>query len=77
MKIRNLAMATAAVSLAASPAIAEAAFERSVAPVQGESELEGENGILIAILAAAAVIAGIIINRYFSINESCRASSPK
>ncbi|WP_379546196.1 hypothetical protein ACFCW2_10355 [Qipengyuania sp. DSG2-2] len=31
------------------------------APVAGESELEGENGILIALLAAAAVIAGIII----------------
>lgn len=61
MKIRNLVMATAAVSLAASPAIAEAAFERANAPVEGESELEGENGILIALLAAAAVIAGIII----------------
>ncbi len=61
MKIRNLVMATAAVSLAASPAIAEAAFERTFAPVSDESELEGENGILIAIGAAAAVIAGIII----------------
>lgn len=61
MKFRNLALATAAVSLAASPAIAEAAFDRSTAPVEGESELEGEGGILIAILAAAAVIGGIII----------------
>ena len=61
MKIRNLALAAAAVSLAASPAIAEAAFERSIAPVEGEGELEGENGILIAILAAAAIIAGIIV----------------
>lgn len=61
MKFRNLALATAAVSLAASPAIAEAAFERTGAPVEGESELEGEGGIIIALLAAAAVIAGIII----------------
>nr|WP_298926002.1 hypothetical protein [uncultured Erythrobacter sp.] len=61
MKFRNLALATAAVSLAASPAIAEAAFERTSAPVEGESELEGEGGILIALLAAAAVIAGIIV----------------
>lgn len=61
MKIRTLALATAAVSLAASPAIAEAAFERSVAPVSGESELEGGSGILIAVLAAAAVIGGIIV----------------
>ena len=61
MKFRTLALATAAVSLAASPAIAEAAYDRANAPVEGESELEGESGILIAILAAAAIIAGIII----------------
>lgn len=61
MKFRNLALATAAVSLAASPAIAEAAFDRSAAPVEGESKLEGEGSIFLAILAAAAVIAGIIV----------------
>jgi len=60
MKFRNIALATAAVSLAASPAIAEAAFERSVAPIEGESELGGA-GIILAVLAAAAVIGGIII----------------
>ena len=60
MKFRNVALATAAVTLAASPAIAEAAFERSVAPVEGEN-IEGTSGIVIAILAAAAIIAGIII----------------
>ncbi|MEL6878206.1 MAG: hypothetical protein AAGL68_08935 [Pseudomonadota bacterium] len=61
MKIRTLAVATAAVSLAATPAIAEAAFDRTIAPVEGESELEGGSGIIIALLAAAAVIAGIVI----------------
>jgi putative AlgH/UPF0301 family transcriptional regulator len=60
MKFRNIALATAAVSLAASPAIAEAAFERSVAPIEGESEVGG-SGIILAVLAAAAVIGGIII----------------
>ncbi|QIQ86848.1 hypothetical protein [Erythrobacter sp.] len=60
MKFRNIALATAAVSLAASPAIAEAAFERSVAPVEGESEVGG-SGILLAVLAGAAIIGGIII----------------
>jgi len=60
MKLRNVALATAALSLAASPAIAEAAFERSNAPVEGESELAG-SGILIAVLGAAAVIGGIIL----------------
>lgn len=61
MKFRNIALATAAVSLAASPAIAEAAFQRSAAPVEGESQLDGDGGVLIGILAAAAIIAGIII----------------
>ena len=61
MKFRMLAAATAVVSLAASPAIAEAAFSRTAAPVEGESELEGGSGIIIAVLAAAAVIAGIVI----------------
>lgn len=60
MKFRTLAAATAAVSLAATPAIAEANFDRALAPVEGESELGGSS-ILIAVLAAAAVIAGIII----------------
>ncbi len=61
MKFRNLALATAALSLAASPAIAEAAFERSVAPVESESELQGGSTLLIALLAAAAVVAGVVV----------------
>ena len=61
MKFRNLVAATAALSLAATPAIAEAAFDRAAAPVKGENDLEGGSGIIIAVLAAAAVIAGIII----------------
>ncbi|GMN03239.1 hypothetical protein [Erythrobacter sp. MTPC3] len=61
MKIRTLALATAAVSLAASPAIAEAAFDRTSAPVEGESEVAGGSGIIIALLAAAAIIGGIVI----------------
>lgn len=60
MKFRNIALATAAVSLAASPAIAEAAFERSVAQIEGESEVGGSS-ILLAILAASAVVGGIIV----------------
>lgn len=60
MKIRTIALATAALSLAASPAIAQAAFDRSIAPIEGESELEG-SGLLLAILGAAAVVGGIIV----------------
>lgn len=64
MKFRNVLAATAALSLIASPALAQtsATADRVSAPVaQGESELEGGSGIIIAILAAAAVIAGIVI----------------
>lgn len=63
MKFRNLLAATAAISLAASPALAQSSanVDRTSAPVaQDESELQG-SGIILAILAAAAVIAGIII----------------
>ena len=60
MKIRNVALAAAALSMAAAPALAQATFDRASAPVEGESELEG-NGIIIGVLAAAAVIGGIII----------------
>ncbi|MHA7819208.1 MAG: hypothetical protein ACX930_06145 [Erythrobacter sp.] len=61
MIIRNIALAAAALSLAASPAIAEAAFDRSSAPLEGESEAAGGAGVLLGILAAAAVVGGIIV----------------
>ncbi|RXZ64069.1 hypothetical protein [Pelagerythrobacter rhizovicinus] len=64
MKFRNLVAATAALSLATSPAIAQSAAsaERVSAPVEGESKLAGGgSGVILAILAAAAVIAGIVI----------------
>ena len=59
MKIRTIALATAALSLAASPAIAQAVFERATAPIEGES-VDGNNTILFALLGGAAVIGGII-----------------
>ncbi|MGB3738125.1 MAG: hypothetical protein WA948_02105 [Pontixanthobacter sp.] len=65
MKIRTLLAATAAVSMAASPAIAQA--DRSIAPVTGQNALGGDDGdgsgvgIILALLAAAAIIAGIVI----------------
>ena len=37
MKIRNVTMAAAALSLAAAPALGQATFERASAPVDGES----------------------------------------
>ena len=61
MKIRTLPAAAAVLSLATAPAIAEVSLDRAPAPVEGESQLQGGSGLLIAVLAAAAVIAGIVI----------------
>ncbi|MEO0871702.1 MAG: hypothetical protein AAFY19_07035 [Pseudomonadota bacterium] len=61
MKIRNVAMAAAALSMAAAPALAQATFDRASAPVEGESKAGGNSGIIIGVLAAAAVVGGIII----------------
>ncbi len=60
MKLRNALAATAAITLAAAPAVAEANLKRASAPVEGESELTGSS-VIIGLLAAAAVIGGIII----------------
>ena len=61
MKIRNIALAGAALALVAAPAVAQANFGRALAPVEGESEAAGSSGLLIGVLAAAAVIGGIIV----------------
>lgn len=65
MKFRNLVAATAALTMAATPAIAQSApAERAAAPVAGENDFGGEAGggaIILAILAVAAIIAGIAI----------------
>lgn len=58
MKFRNIAAAAAALTLVASPAVAQA--ERTSAPVSDEAELGGSS-VVLAILAIAAIIAGIII----------------
>lgn len=59
MKIRAMAAAAAALSLAAAPAVAEVSFDRASAPVEGESEIGG--GALLGALAIAAIIAGVIV----------------
>jgi hypothetical protein len=60
MKLRNVLAATAALTLAAAPAVAEVSFDRTSAPVEGESELAGSS-LIIALLAAAAVVGAILI----------------
>ena len=60
MTLRNVALATAALGLTAAPVLAEASFDRSAAPAEGE-DLEGTTGILVTILGVAAVVAAVII----------------
>lgn len=66
MKIRNMLAATAALSMAATPVLANAApvAPRAAAPVSGESDFAGEQGseaIILALLAVAAIIAAIVL----------------
>ncbi|MBX9898868.1 MAG: hypothetical protein K2Y17_13450 [Qipengyuania sp.] len=56
MKFRTLAATAAAISMVAVPVVAA---DRAAAPVSNESEMGGS--WLLAILAAAAIIAGIVI----------------
>ncbi len=63
MKLRNVLAATAGLTLISAPVFAEAALERSTAPVKGEA-IGGENaGIFIALLGGAAIIAGILLGQ--------------
>ena len=73
MHLRNLALAGAALSLAVSPAIAEASIERASAPVEDGSKVAGGAGIVIAVLAAAAIISSIVI---IADNEDDLPASP-
>jgi hypothetical protein len=59
MKVRNLAAAAAAVTLMAAPVAAQAAPQRAAAPTEQSNELA--SSWIIALVAIAAVIAGIVI----------------
>lgn len=61
MKTRTIALAVAALSLVASPVVAQAAFDRANAPVEGESELVGSTALIAGILAVTAIVGGILI----------------
>ena len=60
MKARNILAGTAALTLAAAPAIAQVDLDRAAAPVAGESDATG-TGVVLGVLALAAIIAGIVI----------------
>ena len=64
MKIGTVAAAAAALTLTASPVVAQSNVQRAPAPVEAPAELGGEGSgaaIILAILAAAAIIAGVVI----------------
>lgn len=63
MIAKTFTTAAAAIALSATPVFAqEASIDRLPAPVETQGEqLEGNSGIFLALLAAAAIIAGIII----------------
>ena len=61
MKLRTIALASAAVSLVATPVVAQVAFERSNAPIEGGNSVEGDSTLLFALIGAAAVVGGIIV----------------
>lgn len=62
MKFKSVALGLAAMAAVTAPIGAAAvAADRASAPVQSANELEGNNGILIGVVAAVAIIAGIII----------------
>lgn len=63
MRLRNLAIAIGSLGLVVTPIVAQAANEtvvRDAAPVESAENLSG-SGIIIALLALAAVVAGVII----------------
>ena len=64
MKFGTIAAAAAALTLTASPVLAQSNVERAPAPVEAPAEFGGEadgSAIILALLAAAAIIAGILI----------------
>lgn len=57
MKFAKIAAATAALSLAAAPAVAQAAPARGAAPVVAENEMGGRNQAAILVLFALIAVA--------------------
>ena len=56
MKFAKFAAATAALSLAVSPALARSAPERGTAPAASEDEIGGQAGIFVLLILAAVII---------------------
>ncbi|NCP25154.1 MAG: hypothetical protein GW854_13555 [Erythrobacter sp.] len=62
MKMSKLSIGLACAALVAAPAIAQVSMNPAVAPLSGdEAELAEGSGIIIGVIAAAAVIGAIVI----------------
>lgn len=61
MKNRFAVAALAALAVAATPVLAQAGAPRVSASSSDESEAEGGTGIIVGIVAAVAVVGGIVI----------------
>ena len=62
MKSRIATAAATALALVAVPTMAQAETPRQAAPVEGENDMIGGAGLIIGILAIAAIVGGIIIS---------------
>ena len=63
MRLRNVTTAIGALALVVTPLAAQAAapLARDAAPVDSAEELAGGSGIIVALLALAAVVGGVLI----------------
>jgi len=74
MQLRNLTMALGALGLVTTPVLAQAAVSpaaRAGAPVESAEQIGG-SGVLVAILALAAIAGGILI----AVEDSDEPTSP-
>jgi len=61
MSAKKFAIGLGALSLVAAPAMAQAAMAPALAPLTGEENSVGGESIVIGVVAAAAIIGGIIL----------------
>jgi hypothetical protein len=75
MQLRNLTMALGALGLVTTPVLAQAAdapAAREGAPVESAEQIGGGSGILVAVLALAAIVGGILI----AVDDADEPTSP-
>ena len=61
MKVKKYLAALGALSLVAVPAVAQSALAPALAPLDGDETSLGGEGVLIGVIAGAAIIGGILV----------------